>query len=147
MFRNSRCIVAELGLCIGCVNIQCWHFLENVSVRVKVQKSESLGKFAKGSYFELSMDEKVGKSVYCLIEGKLQLDAVADPGFPRRGGRGPRRRGCGLPRQLRFEHFVCQNERIGTLGGGTRRARPPRSANGMCFALMVLMCFIEIVGI
>ena len=44
--------------------------------------------------------------------------AVADPGFPVGGGRGLRRRGCGLPRQLRFENFVCQKERIGTLGGG-----------------------------
>ena len=26
--------------------------------------------------------------------------------------------GRGLPRQLRFENFVCQNERIWTLGGG-----------------------------
>ena len=34
-----------------------------------------------------------------------------------RGGREPRRRGCGLPRQLHFKNFVCQNERIGTLGG------------------------------
>ena len=25
--------------------------------------------------------------------------------------------GCGLPRRLRFENFVCQNERIWTLGG------------------------------
>ena len=44
--------------------------------------------------------------------------AVADPGFPvGGGGRGPRRRGCGLPRRLRFENFVCQNKRIGTLRG------------------------------
>ena len=41
---------------------------------------------------------------------------VADPGFPV-GGRGPRRGGRGLPRRLRFENFVCQNERIWTLGG------------------------------
>ena len=54
---------------------------------------------------------------------------VADLGFPVGGGRGPRRRGCGLPRWLHFENFVCQNERIGTLRGGARRARPPRSAN------------------
>ena len=47
---------------------------------------------------------------------------VADPGFPI-GGRGPRRRGHGLPRRLRFENFVCQDERIWTLGGGgVRRA-------------------------
>ena len=32
--------------------------------------------------------------------------------------------GCGLLRQLHFENFVCQNERIGTLRGGARRARP-----------------------
>ena len=52
------------------------------------------------------------------------LISVADPGFPV-GGRGPRRRGCGLPRQLRFENFVCQNERIGTLGGGRAPLDPP----------------------
>ena len=44
---------------------------------------------------------------------------MADPGFPV-GGRGPRRRGCGLPRRLRLENFVCQNERIGTLRGARR---------------------------
>ena len=33
-----------------------------------------------------------------------------------------------LPRQLRFEKFVCQNERIGTLGGPAPAA-PPGSAN------------------
>ena len=48
---------------------------------------------------------------------------MADLGFPV-GGRGPRRRRCGLPRRLHFENFVCQNERIGTLRGGAHRARP-----------------------
>ena len=47
---------------------------------------------------------------------------MADPGFPIGGvdlvG------GRGLPRQLRFVKFVCQNERIGSLGGGgARRVR------------------------
>ena len=41
---------------------------------------------------------------------------MADPGFPI-GGCGPHRRRCGLLRQLHFENFVCQNERIGTLRG------------------------------
>ena len=50
--------------------------------------------------------------------------SVADPGFPV-GGRGPRRRGCGLPKQLRFENFVCQNERIGTRRGGGATGAPP----------------------
>ena len=58
-------------------------------------------------------------------------DAVADPGFPVGGGRGPHRRGCGLLRRLHFENFVCQNERIGTLRGGTRQVHPPRSTNEM----------------
>ena len=49
---------------------------------------------------------------------------MADPGFPV-GGRGRRRRGSGLPRWLRFENFVCQNERIGTLGGGHVPGAPP----------------------
>ena len=58
--------------------------------------------------------------VLCYIFAMVKLRnliSVADPGFPVGGGRGPRRRGCGLPRQLRFENFVCQNERIGTLRG------------------------------
>ena len=42
---------------------------------------------------------------------------VADPGFPV-GGRG-------LPRQLHFENFVCQNERIWTLRGGRASGTPP----------------------
>ena len=42
---------------------------------------------------------------------------MADPGFPV-GGRGPRGGGGGLPRWLRFENFVCQNERIWTLEEG-----------------------------
>ena len=49
----------------------------------------------------------------------------------RRGGRGPRMGGRGPPKWLRFENFACQNERIWTRRGGARRARPPRSANGV----------------
>ena len=55
--------------------------------------------------------------------GKIHLTTVADPGFPI-GGRGPRRRGCGLLKWLRFKNFVCQNERIGTLRGGAPGAPP-----------------------
>ena len=54
---------------------------------------------------------------------KLELDskdtfpsAVADPGFPVGGGL-DLVGGGGLPRWLRFENFVCQNEIIWTLGG------------------------------
>ena len=65
----------------------------------------------------------------------VKLEVLACSGgsrISRRGGRGPRRRGCGLPRWLHFENFVCQNERIGTLRGGhAPGAPPPRSANGM----------------
>ena len=39
---------------------------------------------------------------------------VADPGFPVGGSTC---RGRRLPRRLRFENFVCQNERIWTLSG------------------------------
>ena len=46
---------------------------------------------------------------YGLSEGSLRTLSVADPGFPVGGG------GVG---QLRFVKFVCQNERIGSLGGG-----------------------------
>ena len=48
--------------------------------------------------------------------------SVADPGFPVGGGRG-------LPRWLRFENFVCQNERIWTLRGDAPGTPPSRSAN------------------
>ena len=55
------------------------------------------------------------------LEKWQHLLAVADPEFPV-GGRRPHS-GRGLPRRLRFENFVCQNERIWTLeGGGLRRA-------------------------
>ena len=51
---------------------------------------------------------------------------AADPGFPV-GGRQ-------LPRRLRFENFVCQNERIWTLRGwGACRRHPPGSATGYTF--------------
>ena len=58
----------------------------------------------------------------------IYANSVADPGFPI-GGHGPCRWGCGLPRQLRFENFVCQNKKIGTLRGGHMPGAPPRSAN------------------
>ena len=64
-----------------------------------------------------------------VIAPSLHPPTVADPGFPVGWGRGPCRRGCGLPRWLPFENFVCQNKRIGTLRGGTHWACPPRSAN------------------
>ena len=35
-----------------------------------------------------------------------------------------------LPKRLRFEKFVCQNERIRTLRGALLPAAPPGSANG-----------------
>ena len=40
--------------------------------------------------------------------------------------------GCQLPRRLCFKNFVCQNERIWTLGGGSMRAggASPGSATG-----------------
>ena len=57
---------------------------------------------------------------------------MADPGFPV-GGRGPRRGGRGFPRQLCFEKFICQNERIWTLRGACAGHAPSRSANAYIF--------------
>ena len=51
------------------------------------------------------------------------------------GSRFSRRGGRGLPRQLRFVKFVCQNERIGSLRGG----RPPKSANGNMISFMLML--------
>ena len=44
---------------------------------------------------------------------------VANPGFPVGGG------GRGLPRRIRFENFVYQNERIWTLRGERAPGTPP----------------------
>ena len=63
--------------------------------------------------------------------------SVEDPGFP---GRRPHRWGRLLPKQLRFENFVCRNERIWTLKGDMHRAHaldPP----------MVLYLCVGIVGV
>ena len=58
------------------------------------------------------------------------MNTVADPGFPIGGADlvGGRQ----LPRRLRFEKFVCQNERIWTHRWGARRRRPAGSATGTC---------------
>ena len=53
------------------------------------------------------------------------------------GGSRPRRGGRWLPRRLRFENFVCQNERIWTLVQRT----PPRSANDVAPLLPHFMHF------
>ena len=51
---------------------------------------------------------------------------MADPGFPVEGA--PTSWGRQLPRRLHFVKFVCQNQRIWTLGGRAPAA-PPGSAN------------------
>ena len=69
-----------------------------------------------------------------LFEYALEMtpSAVADPGFPVGGGRGPRTGDRGPPRWLRFKNFACQNERIWTRRGGRAPgAPPPRSANAL----------------
>ena len=55
--------------------------------------------------------------------------AVADPGFPVRGV--DLVVGCGLPRRLPFENFVCQNKGIWTLRGRAPDTPPPKSANAL----------------
>ena len=53
---------------------------------------------------------------------------VADPGFPI-GGRGPRR-GAMDPRGGYVSKILhVKTKESGPVGGGARRARPPRSAN------------------
>ena len=58
----------------------------------------------------------------------VSQETVVNPGFPVGGGGMDLVGGRGLPRQLHFENFVHQNERIWTLRG-MHWARPPRSAN------------------
>ena len=55
------------------------------------------------------------KGIKALFSGRSRISC--------RGGESRSRR-CGLPRQLHFKNFVCKNERIGTLRGAARRARP-----------------------
>ena len=50
---------------------------------------------------------------------------VADPGFPVGGGVDLVGGGVDSRGGYVLKIFVCQNERIGTLRGGARRARPP----------------------
>ena len=56
---------------------------------------------------------------------------VADPGFPVGGGGRAPVRGVWTQMWALFGENVCKNERIGSHGGGVRRARPPRSANAL----------------
>ena len=64
------------------------------------------------------------------MKTKFSISTVADPGFPVGGGV-DLVGGRGLPRWLRFEHFVCQNERIGTLRGACAGHAPSSSANAV----------------
>ena len=63
----------------------------------------------------------------CIWVMGSMIMSVADPGFPVGGGAdlvGGRQ----LPRRLRFEKFVCQNERIWTRRGARAGGAPPGSA-------------------
>ena len=66
---------------------------------------------------------------------------VTGPGFPV-GGRGPRRGDRGLPRQLRFEKFVCQNERIWTLRGAWA-GHPPIYIRQCFHSIILHLCSSE----
>ena len=59
---------------------------------------------------------------------KTASQSVADPGFPV-GGRGPRTGGRGPPRRYVSKILHVKTKESGSVGGVTRRARPPRSAN------------------
>ena len=50
--------------------------------------------------------------------------AVADPGFPVGGGRGPRREGRGTPEVVTFHKFLYVKTKESGPLGGVRRARP-----------------------
>ena len=61
--------------------------------------------------------------------------AAADPGFPIGG--------CQLPRRLRFEKFVCQNERIWTLRGHAPVA-PPWICHWCVFENCNIYAFVDV---
>ena len=67
---------------------------------------------------------------------QYHITAVADPGFPVGGADlvGGRQ----LLRRLHFKKFVCQNERIWTLGGGAGGS--PGSANAQDTIVKLLGC-------
>ena len=56
---------------------------------------------------------------------------MADPGFPVGGGRAPVRGGVDLRRGHSLVKMYAKTKELGPMGGGVRRARPPRSANAI----------------
>ena len=76
-----------------------------------------------------------------LTRSKIHRYSVADPRFPEAGdvdlvG------GRGLPAQLRFVKFVCQNERIGSLVGArlVRPLDPPMILHCICKITIPAIC-------
>ena len=103
----SRCLLNDCGLC-----------LELLETTLDQKESFEVEKSAFG---------------LCAIQNFKTYVISGGSRIFLRGGRRPRGGGGRpLPRRLRFEKFVCQNERIWTLRGGRVPAAPPPpgSANG-----------------
>ena len=75
------------------------------------------------------------KVLFCFLKVETikfeALFTVADPGFPVGGVADLVGGGRQLPRRLRFEKFVCQNERIWTRRGERASGAPPGSTTDL----------------
>ena len=60
---------------------------------------------------------------------------ISHRGHQSRVGGGGGAGGRWLPKWLRFENFVCRNERIWTLSGERAAGMSPRSANALCHSM------------
>ena len=71
------------------------------------------------------------RNTYCKTKSlsSLRVEVIIYKIISNSGGSRISRRGRKLPRRLRFENFVCRNERIWTLGGACAGHAPSRSAN------------------
>ena len=79
--------------------------------------------------------------IHCNLSLSMIVFAVADPGLPVGGA--DLVWGHQVPRQLRFENFVCRSKRIWTLRGHAL-AVPPGSANALILSLQTLQNFLSL---
>ena len=88
-----------------------------------------------------SNDETFFQAACVKIQCSLSQKSTTSSGgsrISRWRGRGPRRGGAWTPETVRLENFVCQNERIWTLGGVCAGHSPSRSANDVTWTFLVV---------